>query len=229
MKRIFVVVVALLSTLCWSCKDESGDFIEQLYTDADLSSAARSCLTVAKDTAVAHLCDTGLIQSSIPYHIALPDDAQFRAIHDTLGDNAALLTTLENQINAACEQMGNEVTSTFNTAISSLTFSDPSSLVYGSSDALTSYFQTCCESSLQSSLASTLASKMQASGATTTWNQIVTIYNNSGAGPLSYDLNAFVMKNFTPSIFTEMAKEEALIRSDKSHRVTSSLQNVFAQ
>ncbi len=228
MKKIIFFVTSLLCLTCWSCQDESGDYIDQLFTNADLTSAARSCLNVAKDTAVAHLCGSDLLSASADYRIELPENSQFYALRDSLVDGAILLDTLENQVNRACEKLGGEVTNVFKNKISALTFDDPSSLIYGSDNALTAYLQIYCETEFQNSLMPALNTQLAATGASATFNQILTRYFNTTGTPFVFDLSAYVMRNFTPSIFKEMEKEEKLIRHNASHRVTSSLENVFA-
>lgn len=231
MKKSILLIASVLCLLFSACKDDSGDFVNQMFTDAELTSAARTCLSVAKDTAVAHLCDTGLMGEGTLHHIQLPDNATFRSIRDILieqGQNQ-LLDQLEIQMNSACEQMGNGVTSTFNSTITDLTFEDPSSLVYGSNNALTTYLKLKYETTFQNSLLSSLEEKMVSTGAKETWRQILTTYMNAGGSVFGYDLNAYVMQNFTSAIFAEMEKEEALIRTDASHRVAKNLKNVFGE
>lgn len=67
MKKIIFTLFVLLAALTWSCKDTSGDYIEQMYTDAMLSKGATACMTVAKDTAIAHVCvPDGMTPPSLP-------------------------------------------------------------------------------------------------------------------------------------------------------------------
>ena len=229
MKKTILILTSLLCMICISCQDESGDFIQQMFTDSELTSAARSCLTVSKDTAVSHLCDTDLLNTNETYRVTFPDNVDFRSLRQVLETQgqSQLLTLLETQMNAACELMGDNVTSTFNSAISSLTFSSPSELIYGSDNALTTYFQMKCESGLQSALASAMAAKMQLTGAASTWNDILMLYYSSQNAPFSFDLNQYVLQNFMNAIFAEMEKEEALIRHDASHQVVKKLKEVF--
>lgn len=228
MKKTVFFVTSLLCLICCSCQDESGDYIGQLFTDADLTSAARSCLNVAKDTAVAHLCAPGLLAEGTDYRISLPNDGQFATLHVNLDGQEFLFDSLENQMNRACENLGDDVTNVFKTTISSLSFGDPSALVYGSDNALTSYLQIYHEADFRNSLMSALNTQLAATGAAATFNQMLTQNFNASNTPFVFDLSAYVMRNFTSAIFNEMEKEEKLIRHDASHRVTSSLENVFA-
>ena len=209
-----------------SCKDDSGDFIEQYYTNAELTSALRACLTTSKDTALNILCVADGFNANENYRIVLPDNAEFRALIETLAaqNKSELADTLVNQLNRACEQSGNTVSALFNSTISSLTFPDPSSLVYSSStDAATSFFKTNCGTSLQNSTASTLTEQMQSTGASATWADIQSAYYSSTSTFFNYDIASYTATGFLNAIYTEMAKEEKRIRTDTTHASSSSL------
>ena len=121
-------------------------------------------------------------------------------------------------MNRACELSGNALSSAFNSTISSLTFPDPASIVYNSnSDAATTYFRTNCGVSIQSSASSILAEQMQSTGASSTWNEILSAYYSSTSSFFSYDINVLATTSLLNAVYTEMAKEEALIRSDSYH------------
>ena len=226
MKKYFIILISLLATCCWSCQDETGEFIKQLHTNSQLSKGAKACLSVAKDTAVAHICIAGGMNS---YSLSFPNSGSYRALRDTLSElgQTELLDTLYARINRACEMMGDDVTTTFNSIIDDLTFSNPYDLVYGSNDTLTNYLRLYKESELQNSLTNALNTQLAATQASTTWNEIIILYNANSSVPLSIDLNAFILNGFLDAIFSEIAKEETLIRTDAAHRVTSTLKDIF--
>lgn len=226
MKKLTFILIAILAVCTWSCQDDSGEYIEHLYTDSELSKAATSCLTVAKDTAVAHICITNGMEA---YRITFPNSGSYRAIRDTLANlnRSDLLDTLYNRINRACELMGDDATNALKSHIDALTFNEPYNLIYGPKDTISSYFNLYCGSKVRSSLTSALNVQFANTGATSTWNEIINLYNNNSTSPISIDLCDFVLVNFTDAIVTEMGKEEALIRSDSTHRVTPILKRVF--
>lgn len=230
MKRLFFILVMLLSVATWSCKDDSGEFIQQMRTDAELTKAARACLTVATDTAVAHVCVSGGMTAT-GNHISFPNSGLYRAVRDTLTalGRADLLDTLYNRLDRAGERMGDEVTTQFKAVINKMEFDDPSTLVYSESDTLTSYFRLYYENSLRSGLSAAFASDMQSVGATSAWNEIVTLYNGASAIPLSLDVQTFALTRFLNAVFAEISKEELLIRKNESHRVTETLENFFGE
>ncbi|MBR0053874.1 MAG: DUF4197 domain-containing protein [Bacteroidales bacterium] len=229
MRKILLLCTCLISALFTACEDESGEYIEQLSTDAQLTSGIRECLNVSKDTAVMHLCIADAMCTSETHRISLPSNTDFYNIANVLTANGheALLDTLENHVNRACEQMGDPVVSTFKPVIDAMTFSTPSSLVNGADDAITSYFKANYATTLQASLSSSFAQKMRSTGASDLWNEILVEYYEANAQVISYDLQSYVLQQFLNEIFEQMSAEEKLIRNDSSHRVSSILQTVF--
>lgn len=226
MKKLYLFCLILLPLMMVSCKDESGEFIELYYTNAQLTSVLRTCLTASKDTAINHLCVPDGFNGNDTYRITLPDNANFRALDEALAtqEKSYLTDTLTAQMNRACELSGNALSSTFSSTITSLTFSDPSSIVFSSNtDAATTYFRTKCGTSLQSSAASILSEQMQNSGANSTWTEIQSAYYISTSAFFNYDLNTFATTQLLDAVYTEMAKEEALIRSDSTHATAGNL------
>ena len=226
MKKLYLFCLILFPLVMVSCKDDSGEFIEQYYTDAQLTSALRTCLTTAKDTAINLLCVPDGLNGSETYHIVLPDNADFRALSEILtADNKGYLTdSLVSQLNRACEQSGNALSSAFGSSISSLTFSDPSSLVYSStSDAATNYFRAHCGIAMQSAANSAVSEQMQATGASNTWSEIQSTYYTATSTIFNYDITIHTATLFLNAVYTEMAKEEALIRTDTTHATADNL------
>ena len=226
MKKLYLLCLILLPLMMVSCKDDSGEFIEQYYTDAELTSALRTCLTTAKDTALNHLCIPNGLNENNTYRITLPDNTDFRTLAEVLANQnkSELTDSLVSQLNRAGEQSGNALSATFNSAISSLTFPDPSSLVHTTTyDAATAYFQIQCGSSLQNSANSILSEQMQNTGASATWTEIQTAYYTATSAFFNYDITSYAATNLLTAIYTEMAKEEKLIRTDTTHATAGNL------
>ena len=226
MKKLYLICLILLPMMMVSCKDDSGEFIEQYYTNAELTSALRTCLTTAKDTALSHLCVPDGLTSSDNYRITLPDNADFRALAEALAsqDKSYLADSLVSQLNRAGELSGNELSAAFNTAIAALSFPDPSSLVYTTTyDAATAYFKTNCGASMQSSATGILSEQMRTTSASATWSEIQTAYHTANNAFFNYDITSYTATKLLSSIYTEMAKEEKLIRTDKTHATADNL------
>ena len=220
MKKLYLFCLILLPLMMVSCKDDSGDFIEQYYTDAELTSALRTCLTTAKDTALNRICVADGLNGNDTYRITLPDNADFRALADilTAQDKSHLTDTLSARLNRACELSGTSLSTAFNDIVSSLTFPDPSSIVYSSNnDAATTYFRTNCGAAILSSATSILSQQIQSAGANSTWAEIQSAYHDATATFFNYDITGFAASSLLNAVYTEMAKEEELIRTDSLH------------
>ena len=226
MKKLYLFCLILLPLMMVSCKDDSGEFIEQYYTDAQLTSALRTCLTTAKDTALNVLCVPDGFNGSSTYRVILPDNADFRSLAEVLAtQNKSYLTdTLTLRLNRACERSGNALSSTFNSAITSLSFPDPASLVYSSTtDTATLYFRINCGAALHSSATNILSEQMQNTGASSTWTEIQSAYYNANNIFFNYDLTNFATTSLLNAVYTEMAKEENRIRTDSTHATAGNL------
>lgn len=220
MKKLLFLYLILLPLMMVSCKDDSGEFIGQYYTDAQLTTALRTCLTAAKDTALNKLCVPDGFNGSETYRVTLPENADFRTLADilTAQEKGYLTDTLTARINRACELSGNALSAAFNSSISSLTFPDPSLLVYSSSsDAATSYFCTNCGAAMLASAASILSEQMQSTGASRTWTEMQSAYHDATSTFLNYDLTGFAATSLLNAVYAEMAQEEGLIRTDSYH------------
>lgn len=226
MKKLYLFCLILLPLMMVSCKDESSNFIEQYYTNAELTSALRTCLTTAKDSALNHLCVPDGLNGSDTYRITLPDNANFRALAAALDslNKSYLADSLVIQMNRAGEKSGNALSAAFNSSITSITFPDPSSIVYTTAyDAATTYFITNCGATIQSTATNILSEQMQNSGASTTWNEIQAAYYTVNSSFFNYDITSFATTTLLTNIYTEMAKEEKLIRTDETHASADNL------
>lgn len=226
MKKLYIICLILFPLVMVSCKDDSGDFIEQYYTDAQLTSSLRTCLTAAKDTALNRICVPDGLNGSENYRIILPDNSEFRALADALAaqGKSDLADSIVCQLNRACEQSGNALSSTFNTSIASLTFPNPSSIVYTSTrNAATTYFKTQCGPSVQASATSIVAEQMQYTGAAATWAEMQSTYHTAYNTFLNYDITSYSVTSLLTAIYTEMEKEEELIRTDTTHASADNL------
>lgn len=224
MKKLYLLCLILLPMLLGSCSDTSGEYIENYYTDAELTTAIRTCLTTSKDTALNQLCITDGFNDSETYRITLPDNTAFRTLNETLiaQDKSYLVDTLIQRMNRACEHSGNGLSSAFNSTISSLTFTDPSSLVYSStSDAVTTYFRANCGTTMQSAAASIVSEQLQSTGATETWTEMQTAYYNATSTTIDFDMTTHATTGLLSAVYQEMAYEEGRIRTDSTHAIGS--------
>lgn len=227
MKKITQLFLFLFPILFFSCEDKSGDYIDRLYTDVEMTNAIKSCLTVSKDTAINRLCIPNGFTNSELHRITLPTALQ--PVKDTLTAHGKeyLIDTLLDKINKCCETIGNDLAAAFTTNINSISIADPEALISGSDHAITDYYQTNYRNSLVTAVSVKFNAQLNTIGAMNCLNEIMIEYNNYTTNTVSADLPTHVMNSCLTAIYNEMANEEALIRSDKQHRVTDILIKVF--
>lgn len=231
MKTYKFLLLAFVALLFSSCEDTSGKYVKYLYTDSDLHTAYSSCLVVATDTALAHLCvpDGFYMSENQSHRIQMPSQMKF--IEDTLrahGDGA-LIDTMVLHFNRAAEQGGSNIRKVYDSYINAMTYVDPSSFL-SSSDltSLTNYFYYCQYDYLLKDLEPVLKLQMNLVGIQDDWNAVVNAYQQYAPGTvLTCELSRHITEQAMYAIRVEMGEEEQLIRTDDSHRVTEYLRFVF--
>jgi hypothetical protein len=147
-KRIYLLLLSVVAIFS-SCKDDSGDFVEQLFTDAQISIALRDCLRLASDSTIYTLC---VVDKHIPeygyylfdtlnYRIELPADS--KQVIDTLNEYgfAEILDSLIFDINQAAELCGTKWSEELESAIKLLQFPNPKLILHGGKNAATNFYK----------------------------------------------------------------------------------------
>lgn len=223
--------IALFAFLLTSCEDNSGEYVEQLHTNSELTNAIRSCLTVSKDSTVAHLCtQKGFIYQD-EYKMPITAIPDLQKIQDTLtAHNVALsVSDLLYKIDSSCVNMGTPISSQSTVIISDFTCPYPNDLITGGNSAITDYFRTHSNAALATNLSPLLAVQLNTTGASQYWAEITAQYTAITGIAVTANMPNCVLTHLLSAFYTEMAKEEALIRSDSSHRINNILISVFGQ
>ncbi|MBQ9435301.1 MAG: DUF4197 domain-containing protein [Bacteroidales bacterium] len=230
MKKFKYFLFALVAFCCVSCYDDSGEFVEQMQTNDDITLGLRACLKTALDTANSHLCvDNGFsAYDNGKYAIGLPTSAA--AIRDTLAAHgeSALIDTLLAKTNRAAESVGSVMKTNFSATITTMNFSNPSQVLKGADDAATTALQLNYSAALKSAVAQGIASQLIAKGAFTTWSQVLTAYAKYNSTPVSVDFQQHVINQIFDAFFAEMKVEEANIRHNPDHRISDILKTTFS-
>ncbi len=230
MKKFKYFLFALVAFCCVSCYDDSGEFVEQMQTNDDITLGLRACLKTALDTANSHLCvDNGFsAYDNGKYAITLP--AAAAAIRDTLAAHgeSALIDTLLSKTNRAAESVGTVMKTNFSATITTMTFSNPSQVLRGADDAATTALQLNYSAALKTAVAQGVASQLIAKGAFNTWTQVLTAYAKYNSTPVSIDFQQYVIDKIFDAFYAEMKVEEANIRHNPAHRISDILKTTFS-
>ncbi len=219
MKKLSIILVAVIAAVTlFSCKDDSGVYAEQFYTDIQKENAIRTCLDTCADVAVSHLCDTNGFYSynDAAYRI---DYYPLASMFDTLEahGHGNLIDSLILSTNRLAESCGSQVSSALHNAIDSLEIIDYDRLIDGENDAITRYFELYEYRNLQTDLISPVSIRMPIYHVSDIWNEMVQKYLLYSTTPLNFDIQGFIIDEMLDAIFLEMRVEEELIRTDPDH------------
>ena len=221
MKKLKLVCLAVLAAVTlFSCKDETGDFVEQLYTNSQKSAAIKACLKTSADSALNHLCDNNGFYEYLEGEYRINYASLQNSLFDTLNNHgysylvdSLILST--NRLAASCKS---QISPSITTAIDSLVIVDYDALIDGNATAITDYFKIYQYPSLKSAFQSPVSIRLNLYGVSPVWNEMVLIYMLYNPTPLNFDLQNYIIEKMLDGILEEMRVEEALIRTDSTHR-----------
>jgi hypothetical protein len=203
----------------------------------------KEALRVGIDKSVSSLGSNGFMTDAA-LKILLPPEAQ--PIVDNLklipgGDK--LVNDVVQRLNGAASDAVVEAKPIFVNAITGMSISDATGILFGADNAATSYLQRSTSSQLTAAFApkvnASLDKKLIGNISTTdSWNVLTSAYNkvaNTAIGrvakmnPVESDLGAYVTQRALDGLFTKVAAEEKQIRTNPAARVNDLLKNVFGQ
>ncbi len=222
MKKLSIILglaVFAMVTL-FSCKDESGDYVDQLYTKNQKEAAIKACLKASADTAVSHLCvlDGFYMYDDMAYRIDY--SALQSSLFDTLENHGYgdLVDSLILRTNRVAESCGSQIASAFAEAITGLEILDCDYLIDNDDDAITNYFKVYKADDLKAAFQTPVSIRMNLFGVNTLWNDMVLIYMQYTPLTLNFDIQNYVVNTMFDDLIQEMRLEEANIRHNIEHR-----------
>lgn len=214
-----LVIVAFCASLV-SCKDTSGDYVGQFYTDSQKEYAIKTCLSASCDSAMKHLFENeGFYNYNDGiYRITFP--STLKSVEDTLlkYNESQLIDSLVVSTNRMAVSCGTQIAPYFKKAIDTLYIIDADYLLKGGDNAITNYFILNEKDYLKSALNSPVSIRMNILGVNNVWNEIVNKFYQLSNSPITLDYQNYVIEKMLNGIFEEMKKEEKLIRTDETHR-----------
>ena len=220
MKKLKIVCLAMFAAvMLFSCKDTTGDYVEQLYSNNQKEQAIKACLQASADTASAHLfvVDGFYAYNDSVYRI------DFAPVQNTLfsvlTDNGYgyLVDSLIRSVNRLAESCGGQVTPSLKAAVDSLKILNYDALVKGGDDAITSYYEMYEYKYLKSAVSIAVSVRMEVYNVSGLWAMMLNKYIQYTNTPLNFDIQNYVVESMLAAIFQEMRLEEGLIRTDPDH------------
>lgn len=223
MKKLSIIVILAVMTAVtlFSCKDESGEFVEQLYTNAQKEKAIKECLKTSADSAVNHLCTEGGFFSYNDGDYRIDFSPLQNNMFDSLshyGWGALATDSLIRLTNKMAESCGAQIRPAFVSAIDSLEIVDYDALINGKVGAITHYLELYKYNELKSAIKTPVSIRMDVYGVTDLWNSMWQLYVSHCPVPVNFDIQNYVVEKMLDGLLQEMCAEEELIRIDSNHR-----------
>ncbi|MBR4918635.1 MAG: DUF4197 family protein [Bacteroidales bacterium] len=223
MKKFQFLCLAVLCAMFFSsCKDDSGTYAEQLFTNSEKAAAVKACLNSSLDTAVAHLCTSGGF-SEYKDGLYMLDFSANRSMMDTLAAHGFgnLSDSLIFHANRMAESCNSVVKTAFEDAIDNLVVYDYDALIKGGDYAITDYFAEMKSNTLKDAMRSQVQIRMNVFGVDNSWNEMANQYYQITNQPVTYDVQGYILEKMLNGILEEMRCEEYMIRNDETHRVSA--------
>lgn len=229
MKKVkHCIYTLILISFFTSCKDDTGEFSQQIYTNGEMVTALKSCLTLSMDTANAHLAVPGGFSENDDYAIKLSSVAPDLVTVLNANGEEALVEAMEAKLDSVAENSGSDIKEVFAFAINAMTFPDAESLLFGKNDAITQYFSEVKSLYLIDHLQSRLKTRMTDYDVIALWKELIAAYNVYSTEPVMVDLSYAITRLVFDSILSEMIIEEQNIRKNPEHRTADSVKSVFS-
>jgi hypothetical protein len=234
-KRIYLILLSV-TVIFFSCKDNS-EFVEQLFTDSEVSAALRQCIDSAAMRTCNVLCIVDTLKKeygysyydSKSYRIELP--AAAKNVVDTLIkhksgnplDSLTLISrinALKDSINRAAEQCGNDLMRQFwKPATDSIVFLNPNAILHGGNNAITNFVKQTTQTEFISALVnSILIEQFNELEVITTWDALQKEYSAITGTHSSIDILTPSAQQMVAGFFRKMALEEEKIRNNPNLR-----------
>ena len=226
-KRIYFLLLSVVFIFS-SCK-KSDEFVEQLFTDSQISSALKQCADTAIVKTCNALCVVDTTQKTLGYYyfgsesyrIELPAD--MKQIVDTLvaHGHQSQVDSLILILNRAAEQCGDKIIQFLTANINNLTFPKPNLVLHGGDNAITEYIKINKQSEFVAALVSSILSEQfTALNVKAAWFQLQEKYFaiTGSYSPTPLGIITPVAEQMAASFFKKMALEEEAIRKDKTRQ-----------
>ncbi|MEZ7198524.1 DUF4197 domain-containing protein [Pseudodesulfovibrio karagichevae] len=185
-------------------------------TPSQIEGAFRELLSMGADSAVESLSKDGGFSKLAATSLSLPDS--YRKVAETVAPD--LLANLNSAAEAAVPAIGE----LFQKTIKTMEFADPSGLLSGKSDAVTSYFEESARTGLAENAAPLIRAALEKTGA---GSAVSAVRKLSALTGTDFDPVNYLTNKTLDSMFLYMAKTEQDVRSGDIAVTSELLKKVF--
>lgn len=239
MKKLKLIVIAALMISFSSCdvlmqalnEAATAQTTQGGLTNAQIVQGLKEALKVGTNNAVSTLSvKDGFFKNS---RFKIPFPPEVKEVETKLRQfgMGSLVDNFVEKMNRGAEEAVKEASPIFVNAITSMSISDASNILFGADNAATEYFKKKTTSQLVSKfkpkVKNVLDNKVQVTKA---WNDIFTAYNKiPGVKQMNADLPQYVTDKAISALFVRIAEEEKKIRDNPGARVSEILVTVFGE
>lgn len=249
-KQILLAITCLIVTSCSELLQVASQYSSTVklptvgVSNSENISGLKSSLNVGLDKAVSTLgVENGFYENSA-LKLLLPKEAQ------PIIDNIKLIPGGQDlvqkailSLNRSAEDAVKSAAPIFKTAITNMSFTDATSILFGGKTAATDYLRKATYSELKAAFAPKIQASLEkplvANVSTTkTWTSLTSTYNQvagttvgsiAGLKTVNVNLSDYVTEKTLDALFIQVAAEENSIRTNPTARINDILKKVFGQ
>jgi len=230
MKKCIYLFMLSIIVLFFSCRDDSGSFEEQIFTNDQITFALRDCMKVISDSTINSLCivDTLFEKQGYYYYDAESYRIQIPAaaiqVIDTLiahefEDIAKIIDSLIFNINRGAEQCGKAITDFWEPICKSFTFPNPNQTLHGGNTAISDYVKATQQTELVNLMKNySLKEKLSELKVFSTWTMLLEEYFIITGTFLTIDILDSSVQQMVDGFFKEMTLWEEKVRTNPELR-----------
>jgi len=228
MKKHIYLILLSLAIIFFSCRDDSGKFETQLFTNTQISSALSECIRVTSDSTLNALCIVDTLHEtqgyyyydSKAYRIEFPAVAKY--VIDTLTAHGfgEALDSLNYNINRAAEQCGNKIKAMFlDPLVKNIVFPNPNLILNGGNNAITNYVIEVKQNDFLTLLkTSILLEQFNTCNISLSWNMLQEEYYKITDKYCSIDIFSSTAQQIVDGFFKKMKLQEEAVRKNPELR-----------
>jgi hypothetical protein len=230
MKKLIVFIFISVSLLGCEVLKQIEMPAQQTLTTSDIIAGLKQALEIGTNNSVSFLGKADGFYGNPLFKIPFPEEA--KVVEEKLRDLGMhrLLDDFIRTMNRGAENAVKLAAPIFVDAIKQMSFDDARNILRGPDDAATEYFRSKTSDRLAELFKPEVQSALDRVDATKYWGDITTTYNRIPfVKRVETDLSKYVTEKTMNALFTKVAEEEKLIRTDPAARVTDLLKKVFGQ
>lgn len=196
----------------------------------ETAQAIKQALEKGAGTAVNSLGNNGGFSQS-SYKILMPQELQNIASTARKIGFGSQIDQFESSMNKAAEKAVPIALNNFKQAISQMSIQDAIGIMRGADNAATQYFAKTSSDKIKQEFLPIIKKVTSQTGVTEQYKQLAPKLNMAsqmlGKGNVAVDIDQYITNEANKALFSEIAKQEKMIRDNPAQRTTELLQKVF--